>query len=997
MAHTYVDAYEAAYNRLAGTDGRAFQEILKSASDADATYLEDLRLGGGETSDLAELQRAVGNKDVDAIKAVLRKQPNRGAIDALVAQYNKVFDRDLHRELFGQLYGQELAGEAAETAAEDAEKTKWTGGLVVGRDAAQIAEMLGRPAAARPGEARSAGESVYGAGYDEVSWMVGGGQREFDVTMSHRGATGHMREWTGDPETERILKRSRENLHDLQQQWEKATAPAEKHHLMLEIRKARAALSLDADAYEKDNERVLGEIRAALSFAVSIALAIALPGAGAGLAAFLESTALQIAANVAANVVIKGDDYSWADLKADLIGGAMGAGGAKFGEELLGRVAVRIAGPAAKATAGATERVGIETALAKEVGDLTATGEKVAVSVEEMEAKAAGREVGAATNETAGEVKAATKEAGAESGAAAKDGRGRAEPGAAPERLRPRPTTWRPKSLAERGAREVGGFFGGIFGGKLYSGDMSLSLDEVLQALAATLAGKAAHHEPAAGHGEGQRPALRPRGRRQVRRSSGRGAGSAIRRGAAEEEGRGGAGQDRRRGGNRPKGVGGPALPGRGDPDAGGGAGHSPDDRGHAGRARHPGQERRGIPGRRQRYDAIVKVRPTNVASIPVLEQGGVAKPELIKAKTVNKADLLLGAPKDGIGKVGFFDPVLPSTEILEVMRADERQQLLDRFAQRREEFRHYREEYGKLEAEGLIRVKDGIVQIAIRPPPPARRLRTASSRTSAGTTTCTRSPTATGTPCRRPGAVSWSRASAVTRGERQPPRPRELEDRQPDDPRPAGRCRDPRQARDRRTTGRLHPEVHPARGVRRGSASPAPSAPLDRQIRTGRPPGPRFTSRSPAILATSRPGPAAATATGGSGHRRFRPRGPRWGRRGSPTEATSSRRGGGDQRQRHPIRQGGGPREGRGAVSVRGPEQQPRSQPSGPGPDGGSVRPGGSPGSRQRRRHQGRPADRRGRRGCEATQPGPEHQQRGEERHRSAPPGSSSTRPICG
>src|SRR5205807_2121882 len=121
-------------------------------------------------------------------------------------------------------------------------------------------------------------------GQAEVQWIAGAGEREYDVTMMHRGATGRLREIGTDPETERLLEASKEQLPKLRAEWEAEKDPARKQHLLLEMRKTRGTLSGDADAYEKDNERVLGEIRGALSFAVSIALAIAIPGAGAGLA-----------------------------------------------------------------------------------------------------------------------------------------------------------------------------------------------------------------------------------------------------------------------------------------------------------------------------------------------------------------------------------------------------------------------------------------------------------------------------------------------------------------------------------------------------------------------------------------------------------------------------------------------------------------------------------------------------------------------------------------
>ena len=365
------------------------------------------------------------------------------------------------------------------------------------------------------------------------------------------------------------------------------------------------------------------------------------------------------------------------------------------------------------------------------------------------------------------------------------------------------------------------------------------------------------------------------------------------------------------------------------------------------------------------------KVRPTNVASIPVLEQGGVAKPELIKAKTVNKADLLLGAPKDGIGKVGFFDPVLPSTEILEVMRADERQQLLDRFAQRREEFRHYREEYRKLEAEGLIRVKDGIVQIAdpttaASPDAPHGEFkdiggdhdlyeitdRHGNPLPEAGRRLVVEHLRSLGVNVNHPDHVSWKADSPTTH-----------------DPQADAAIRakhetdEPLVAFIPKSTPR---EVFAGDQVSGPERTPGPADPHRPAA------GASYYEPKPGDPGYEPSRPGGGDGTGGSGHDGSGPGGPGGGR-GCPTEATSSRRGGGDQRQRHRIRQGGSPREGRGAVSVRGPEQQPRPEPAGPGPDGGSVRPGGSPGSRQRRRHQGRPANRRERRGCEATQPGPE------------------------
>ena len=451
-AHRYVDEYIAAYDGMRGS-GRTYQQIVDSASDADTRLLENLALGGGQTSDAEELRHAIGKRDVDAVKGILRKQPNGEAIDSLVSAYNQL---DGGRDLRGDLFGRDFAGQASEQLAERLETRGAMSGLVVGRDAEQIAELLSKP-----------GATAMAAGA-EVAWLAEGGAREYDITMANRGTTGHLREIGGDPETERLLEQSKDRLTQLMLQWDADPDPAHRRQLIHEITKVRATLSGDADAYEKDNARVLGEIQSALSFAVAIALAVAIPGAGAGLAAFLETTALNVALNVAANVVIKGDEYGWKDLQGDVLGGVLGAGGGKFGEEVLGKVAAKIAAPTGEAAVGAAERAGIDTALAKEAGAAVAAGDKATIALEEFDVKVAG-------NEAAG---ALTK--GSETlGAAA------AGPAGA--------------TIFEQGMRELGGFVGGLYGGKLPSGDLSLSPEEILKALITTGAGKAAHHPAAAG------------------------------------------------------------------------------------------------------------------------------------------------------------------------------------------------------------------------------------------------------------------------------------------------------------------------------------------------------------------------------------------------------------------------------------------------------------------------------------------------------------------
>lgn len=625
LGQQYIERYRQAYDRLAA-GGRSFDKIVASADDADETLIGELA-AHGEASDLAELRHAMGKKDVAKVKDVLKRQKDGAAVKSLIAGYNGLGEgHDLERELFGKTV------EGATASAEQAQSNEFMaalGGLVRARDAAQVGELLTRPS--------DAGE--------QATWITKGGINEYDVTMAHRGLTGDMREWGDVPETQQLLKRTRDDLEKMNERVATITDPAERERLLREMRRLRATLTGDADAYEKDNARVLAEIQSALSFAVSIALAVAIPGAGPGIAAFLQTTAINIAATVASNFVIKMGDYSLADLKADVLGGALGAGGAKFGEELMGRVASAVLKPTAEATASAAGRAGVSSALSREVGALAGASERVVIEAAEFEVKAAA------------------------------GGAGRA--------------------FAVAGAREVGGFAGGLYAPKVLTGDYGLTMEEVLKALAGTLAGKAAgkyrEHADAKKQASGEeQPAQRSPDEEAPARKP-------------EEDG---------------------ALPAEGG--AAPAASFHPEPvpaNADVFGPRSPKQMLldNGIPpasaeGFQQVADAlnvVIKVRPTNTASLDVLAAGGLPKPEIIKAKTVNRADLLIGGPPDGLGKVGFFEPAMPSKDVLDVLLPAERQAIDARYAERLAEFQKYREEYSGLAAEGMLKLEGGVIKIA--------------------------------------------------------------------------------------------------------------------------------------------------------------------------------------------------------------------------------------------------------------------------------------------
>ncbi|MEV6488351.1 hypothetical protein AB0M20_06920 [Actinoplanes sp. NPDC051633] len=623
LGQQYIERYKQAYDRLRD-GGRSFDRIVTSADDADELLIDDL-VANGEASEVTELRHAVAKKDVAKVKDILRGQKDGAAIEALVKRYNASGEgRDLKRELFGR------TGDGSTADAKQAQSSEFMaafGGLVRARDAAQVGELLDKPA-----------DFTSGA---QAEWLSKGGINEYDVTMAHRGLTGDVRAWGDDPETQQLLKRTRDDLEKMNQRFAATTDPGERERLLREMRRLRATLTGDADAYEADNARVLAEIQGALSFAVSLALAFAIPGAGAGLAAFLQTAALNIAATVASNFVIKMGDYGWDDLKADVLGGALGAGGAKFGEELMGRVAAAVMKPAAKATAGAAAKSGVTTVLSREVAAMTGAGEKIVIEAAEFEVKAA-------------------------AGAAAK--------------------TW-----LEVGAREVGGFAGGLYAPKVLTGDYGLTMEEVLKALAGTLAGKAG-------------------GKYRDR--------AAAKKKAAESTPEAPTHEDTAE--QRPDEDG--ALPQDGVPAP---AAFHPEPAPANADVFGPRSPKQmlldnGIPpasaeGFQQVADVlnvVIKVRPTNTASLDVLAGGGVAKPELIKAKTVNRVDLMIGGPHDGLGKVGFFEPTMPTKDVLDVLLPAERAAIDARHAERSAEFKKYSEEYAGLAKDGILRMEGGVLKI---------------------------------------------------------------------------------------------------------------------------------------------------------------------------------------------------------------------------------------------------------------------------------------------
>ena len=311
QAKQYVDLFVKTYDSLKG-GGRSYAAIVASASEENEEMLEALRRGGGRMSELEELEYAIRKRDADAVKAILRRQRTGKDVQALVDDYeHKYPDRNLRETLFG-MFGVEVAERHA--------TKKWGlgGGFLGARDAASAEESLEKPE-------RLGGEA-------EVDWIAKHGQREVEVTEANSGFMGSLRELGDDPETQVIMNESAARLRALQAEWKRSDpwGPRRpRQQILAEMRHVRAALTGDASAYEAENERMVAELRSAVSFVVQIALAVALPGVGTG---FLATAALNIGATVASNMIIYGDEYDLTSFRNDVLGGGLGALGGEVGK-----------------------------------------------------------------------------------------------------------------------------------------------------------------------------------------------------------------------------------------------------------------------------------------------------------------------------------------------------------------------------------------------------------------------------------------------------------------------------------------------------------------------------------------------------------------------------------------------------------------------------------------------------------------------------------------
>lgn len=108
----------------------------------------------------------------------------------------------------------------------------------------------------------------------------------------------------------------------------------------------------------------------------------------------------------------------------------------------------------------------------------------------------------------------------------------------------------------------------------------------------------------------------------------------------------------------------------------------------------------------------VIRMRPTNKDALAWINKGHPPKPEMLKMKTVNKIDELIGGPKNSRGLVGYFKPVHPDKIMPELKNTNNKlyQDALKRYKERKKEFSDYRMEMKKLGTKGEVRIENGVV-----------------------------------------------------------------------------------------------------------------------------------------------------------------------------------------------------------------------------------------------------------------------------------------------
>jgi ADP-ribosyltransferase exoenzyme len=294
VAKKAIADFQIAYDEARGK-GRSFDAIVKKAEGANEDYLVTLTQDGGQIADKAvALDIAIRREKPKDILAILQSTRNGEEMRDVEARYNKTHKIALREALTGptEMFGLKYNAGAL-------------GGALSGLDALGAQEQLDKPLQEEMGT------------FKEVMWIAKWGLEEYQYARDNDGLAGTLREIGDDPETLKILEATAGDLPKMARYWVDANGNEERRaKILAAMRKIRLTLTNDAEAYDKENDVLRGQ----LAMVLQLALAVAIPGGGG----LLVSIATNIASSIAVNALVYGSKYTPTMIQNDLLGGIAG-------------------------------------------------------------------------------------------------------------------------------------------------------------------------------------------------------------------------------------------------------------------------------------------------------------------------------------------------------------------------------------------------------------------------------------------------------------------------------------------------------------------------------------------------------------------------------------------------------------------------------------------------------------------------------------------------
>ncbi|MGH8072157.1 MAG: hypothetical protein ACRERE_44380 [Candidatus Entotheonellia bacterium] len=348
------------WDAAVGGEGPTFSQILDRGKQTEVDVKRGLYMASGRLSAVDELVLALAGdrKDMETVKRVLRNK-SAAQIEDLKQQYaiRYAFQRSLEYDLFGA---------APTRAGEDNPQLAMGGyikaqGKASGTDRLLLEDYIQRPKQEE--------------GIEEVKYIAGRAEREYEYTIDNRGATGWWRDHWGnearsllDATIKEVRAKRAEYLELVKYGADAEAARSEKAHLIIrDMHYARATIRGDRAGYEKATAELRATFQAVASFVLQAVLtAVLTPFATALFAARLaqagamavkfatwtKNMAVGMASTIAANKTVYGNDYTTDMLLRDLKGGLGSAIGATGAERLLGPVTQRLTDRLGKTMAG---------------------------------------------------------------------------------------------------------------------------------------------------------------------------------------------------------------------------------------------------------------------------------------------------------------------------------------------------------------------------------------------------------------------------------------------------------------------------------------------------------------------------------------------------------------------------------------------------------------------------------------------------------------------